>query len=271
MTDPQSDEHKSEVRRRFGAHAGDYVTSTVHAHGASLARLVELTAPQADWRVLDVATGGGHTALAFAPRVARVTAVDLTEAMLRAARAFVRSRLGESSGAAGVAFGVDFGAADAERLPFAAGAFDLLTCRIALHHFPDARGALRDWARVLRPGGLVGLADNVVPPDRVAAGFINHFEQERDPSHHWAYPLERLLVYLADAGLEPLHHEISRKPIEFEPWVRRMGASPETEAHLRERLLGASGLAREALNPREEDGRLVFDLHEAVIIARRSN
>src|SRR5690349_15077467 len=109
---------KETVRRQYGAHAGAYVTSAVHAHGASLARLVELTRPQPDWIVLDVATGGGHTALAFAPHVRKVVATDLTPEMLAAAEPFVRER-----GVANVAFRV----ADAENLPFGEGEFDLVT------------------------------------------------------------------------------------------------------------------------------------------------
>ena len=62
------------------------MTSTVHAQGESLARLVELTNPQPTWIVLDVSTGAGHTALAFAPHVAHVVATDLTPQMIEAAR-----------------------------------------------------------------------------------------------------------------------------------------------------------------------------------------
>ena len=72
---------KSLVQQQFGAHAAAYSTSTVHAKGASLARLVELVKPQPDWRALDIATGSGHTAAAFAPHVSRVTASDITGEM----------------------------------------------------------------------------------------------------------------------------------------------------------------------------------------------
>jgi len=73
------------VQTQFGANAEKYATSAVHAKGASLARLVELTAPQPDWRVLDVATAAGHTAFAFAPHVEWITAVDITPEMLTVA------------------------------------------------------------------------------------------------------------------------------------------------------------------------------------------
>lgn len=50
---------KSLVKEKFGAAAADYAASAVHAKGPSLARVVELVAPQSHWRALDVATGGG--------------------------------------------------------------------------------------------------------------------------------------------------------------------------------------------------------------------
>jgi ubiquinone/menaquinone biosynthesis C-methylase UbiE len=162
------DEANNLIRQQFGANANKYVTSAVHAQGESLARLVQLTQPQRDWHVLDVSTGAGHTALAFAPHVARVIACDLTPEMLDAARTLASER--------GIA-NVEFKPADAHALPFEDGAFDLVTNRIALHHYSDARKAIAEMARVCKRGGIVGLTDNVVPPDKVTAGYVNHFEK----------------------------------------------------------------------------------------------
>ena len=64
----------------------------MHAKGESLARLVALVAPQSSWRLLDVATGAGHTALAFAPHVAKVIASDITDQMLAEARKLAAER-----------------------------------------------------------------------------------------------------------------------------------------------------------------------------------
>src|SRR5215831_6610108 len=78
-------ETKTLVQRQFGANAAKYATSRPHAQGASLSRLVEMVAPKAYWRAIDVATGAGHTAFAFAPHVAHVIASDLTVQMLHVA------------------------------------------------------------------------------------------------------------------------------------------------------------------------------------------
>src|SRR5206468_11459243 len=70
------------VKRQFGLNAERYVSSTDHSKGESLDRMLELVDPKRDWRVLDIATGGGHTALAFSTRVSEVVATDLTQEML---------------------------------------------------------------------------------------------------------------------------------------------------------------------------------------------
>lgn len=249
------------VRKQFGAHAADYVTSKVHAQGESLARLVELTRPQPTWVVLDVSTGAGHTALAFAPHVARVVATDLTPQMIEAARKLAQQR-GVNN--------IEFRVADAQKLPFASQAFDLATNRIALHHYPDMQAAIREMARVCRPGGLVALVDNIVPPAPDAAAFINDFEKRRDPSHHWAYSLTQLEGTFTEARLAITHSLTLTKAMEFEPWVRRMGAGESTAAELRKMLLDAPAGAREALAPETIDGKLFFTLTEAIVIGKNA-
>lgn len=156
------------IQQQFGANADKYATSAVHARGESLARLVELTHPQPDWLVLDVSTGAGHTALAFAPRVVRVIAVDLTPEMLETARRLANER--------GIT-NIEFKPADAHALPFDDNTFDLVTNRIALHHYTDARQAIAEMARVLKPNGILGFTDNTVPPNKQLGGYINHFEK----------------------------------------------------------------------------------------------
>ena len=79
--------NKSLVQEQFGKTAASYLTSTPHALGKSLERLVALTSPQKSWRGLDVATGGGHVAYTFAPHVARMWATDITQEMLDLVRA----------------------------------------------------------------------------------------------------------------------------------------------------------------------------------------
>ncbi len=255
---------RDEVQRRFGAAAERYVQSADHAKGESLDRLIQLTNPAPDWRVLDVATGGGHTALALAPRVREVVATDLTRPMLDAAERFVR----------GTGVGnVRFQEADAGALPFDAGTFDLVTCRIAAHHFPDCAAFVREAARVVRPGALVAVIDNVVPADGEGDRFVNAFERIRDPSHHRAYRESEWRSFYEAAGLGIETLERFRKARNFAAWCGRMALDverePEIEARLRSMLLGATGAAREWLAPEGEGANLRFYLGEILILGRR--
>ncbi len=249
------------IQQQFGANAAKYAASAVHARGESLARLVELTQPQAAWRVLDVSTGAGHTALAFAPHVASVVAVDLTPQMLETARELARER--------GIT-NIEFKPADAHALPFDDNTFDLVTNRLALHHYPDARQALQEMARVLKTGGVLGFTDNTVPPDKQTAGAINHFEKLRDPSHNWCYPVERLQRHFEQAGLTVTHIEANAvKDMEFEAWADRMGCSDATKTELKRLLDNALPTVREFFNPRVEEGKLMFSIRETIFIARK--
>ena len=87
-----SDTLKALNRERYARAAEKYVASAVHATGMGLPRMLELAEMQANWQVLDVATGGGHTAYHFAPHVKTVIASDFTERMAQSAQNFVREQ-----------------------------------------------------------------------------------------------------------------------------------------------------------------------------------
>ena len=111
--------------------------------------------------MLDVATGAGHTALAFAPHVAKVTATDITEEMLGETRKLAKAR-GLTN--------VKALTAKAEDLPFPDANFDLVVCRLAAHHFRKIGGFVSEAFRVLMPGGMIGIVDNVAPDAAIVPG-----------------------------------------------------------------------------------------------------
>ena len=125
--------------------------------------------------VLDVATGTGFTALAFAPLVETVIGLDVSPGMLEQARRQAWERK--------IANAV-FQEGAAESLPFAEGSFDIVACRIAPHHFLSVGTFLSEAARVLKMGGRLALVDTTVPDDSPeAAAWQNGVEAVRDPSH----------------------------------------------------------------------------------------
>lgn len=240
-----SDGLKRSVQIQFGASAAAYATSEVHAKGESLTILAELLAPQPTWQVLDVATGAGHTALRFAPQVANVIATDLTPEMLRQT-AELASKRGLTN--------VETKRADAESLPFEPASFDLVTCRLALHHFPNPRQAIQEMARVLKPGGWLGFTDNVVVADQSAAGYYNAYEKLRDPSHNWVYPVARLQAMFEQAGLTITATRQLSKEFEFHQWADRMQVSEVNKQKLRQMMQQLPATLQPLFAPRWPDG-----------------
>jgi ubiquinone/menaquinone biosynthesis C-methylase UbiE len=254
---------KDLVQSQFGATAESYVTSAIHAGGDDLARLVELAQLRGDERVLDIATGGGHTALAFARRAGEVVASDLTPEMLRAAERFI--------GGQGLA-NVRFELADAEALPFPDDSFDVVTTRIAPHHFPNPQRYVGEVARVLRPAGRFLLDDNMAPEETELAAFMDRFEQWRDPSHVRNYPVSEWRAWIEAAGMSVEHVEPLRaKRYDFADWTARM-RMPESECAALERwLLAAPPRCVKAFQIVVEGGRVVsLSGTYGIIVARKS-
>ncbi|MGH6735251.1 MAG: class I SAM-dependent methyltransferase [Methyloceanibacter sp.] len=246
------------VRQKFGAAAADYAASTVHAAGPSLARLVALIETKPTWRVLDIATGAGHTALAFAPKVAKVTATDITPEMLAETRRLAKERkLGN----------VVTAQAAADDLPFPDTSFNLVTCRLAAHHFPSPKAFMREAARVLIPGGTFALVDNISPDDQGLAAAYNAFEKLRDPSHGRCLSLAEWSGLIQGARLTIEASEVIDQDIAFDPWVKRMRCTPSTVTRLRDMLHTAP--LSELLRPRDTDDGLTFTLREAIILTRK--
>jgi ubiquinone/menaquinone biosynthesis C-methylase UbiE len=252
---------KALSRAQYTKHAQGYVTSKAHAKAPELARLVELARPQPDWVVLDVATGGGHTALVFAPHVGGVVATDLTPKMLDTAEAHITEQ---------GATNVEFKLADAEDLPFDDGSFDLVTCRIAPHHFPDCARFVQESTRVLKPGGLLLVQDHVLPDDEEAARAVDAFERLRDPSHNRAFDESEWRSMFEDAGLDVEHTEQIIKRHAFLPWAERQGCTADTTSQLIAMMQQAPTLAKEWMDPQDwSTPEATFVNHHILIAGRK--
>lgn len=234
MTDQKDSKALSE--ERYTQYADGYVTSQTHAKGSDLDRLIAIAQPQADWVALDVATGGGHTALKFSAHVKHVTASDLTARMLEKAKAFITEEKGVTN--------VDFKQADAENLPFDDAQFDLVTCRIAPHHFPNVQQFVNECARVLKSGGMLLIQDHVLPEDDDSARYIDTFETVRDPSHNRAFNETEWKAMFESAGVTVDHTEEYIKQHDFIDWAKRQGNTDEIIAELIRLLNDAPAIAK---------------------------
>jgi len=126
---------------------------SLHPGGTALTRrLADVVGMRSGQRILDVASGRGTTALLLSRKYAvAVDGVDLSDASVRQATAAAQQ--------AGLADRIAFHLADAEHLPFPDGTFDALMCECSWCLFPDKAQAAAEFARVVRPGGHLGISD----------------------------------------------------------------------------------------------------------------
>lgn len=230
-------EHKERIRAQFGGAAAEYVTSSGHAEGADLDQITDWAKERPVHLALDVATGGGHTALALSRVCARVVASDLTERMLRAAEEFIRSQGVDN---------VEFVQADAEHLPFESSRFDLVSCRIAPHHFSDVAAFVGEVARVLVPGGIFLLEDSVVPEDPELDAFLNSVERVRDGTHVRSLRASEWRRTITDAGLMIEDGQAVDKLHELDSWLARAHTPEEARRRVMETFENAPDSARQA-------------------------
>lgn len=214
------------VREQFSQYADYYAQSSAHATGDTLDIILDFAEPQGTERTLDVATGTGFTALAFAPKVAHVVATDLTPEMIEKAAELAREQAIKN---------VAFSVAAAEALPFTDASLDLVTCRIAPHHFQDVPKFLSEVHRVLRTDGLFCLVDSVSPEPEKLIVWQNRVETLRDNSHVFGYPPSQWDAMIVEAGfsLEKTAH-VRNAQMSFLWWVRPSQNPPEVVQEIRD-------------------------------------
>ena len=232
MAQENSHEQRDRVRERFTRTAEVFSSFVLTSRTADAERLVEMAAPRDGECVLDVACGPGTFALQFAPRVQTAVGLDVTPAILAQARA--------AAVAAG-AENLSFVLGDGLSLPFAAGTFDIVSCGYSLHHMSDAAAALREFARAVRRGGRVAVADVVVaPPGSFAVN--NAVEQARDSSHVRTLLPEEFPSVVEAAGLRVRECRTIVSPRSFKFWMSVGGWKPGDETYEATRRLMAQSI-----------------------------
>jgi ubiquinone/menaquinone biosynthesis C-methylase UbiE len=212
-TNPEK-QNREAIEDRFTATAkvfGDYAVVERKRLAETLAKMVGAAKTQ---HAADLATGPGTLALRFAAHVRTVAAVDLTPAMLKRARETARSEGIEN---------VTFLRADAQDLPIASGSLDLVVTSYSLHHVPDQARMMREMARVLKPGGRVGIIDIVVPDAQGASEQANAIEIARDRSHTKSLRRGEFAALLEQAGLKTLDTKFEDYARSFDHWLHVAG------------------------------------------------
>lgn len=212
-------------------------------------------------RALDIATGAGHTGLFLAGLGHDVTLADIAGPMLKRAAGAAAER----------GLHVQTRQHAAEALPYPDGSFDLVTCRIAAHHFSSPERFVRESARVLRPGGYFLLIDGSVEDgQREAEEWIHQVEKHRDPSHN-RFLTPRAWRRLCEAG--SLVVEQSRlyrfKQPDLNWYFDAAGTSPENRRKVLNLIAGAPESARRLFRIGEEQGKIVWWWQRLTLVARR--
>ena len=253
------------VQEQFGRVAADYTRSLVHSDPVALQRVVRLARPCPEAVALDIATGAGHVAMTLAPHVASVIACDITENMLEETLQNAASRgLLNIIGKKGAA----------EHLPFSDGTFDIVTVRQAPHHFADVRAAVREMARVARPGARIVIVDSYAPDSPLLDRQWNDMEKLRDPSHVRNYRANEWRSMVIAAGLHITFEELDfctegGRPMNFSDWTQRMRTPPAAVAELRRRFVEGSTELREFLRVEVVGEDIGFCVPQITIAAQR--
>src|SRR6202140_1420661 len=254
-------EHKDLGREEFTRQENDYRTWPAILDPEHRGKLLEIGAPPADRRVLEVAPGPGHVAMAFAPVCREVVGIDLTDAPLKIAET-LRAERGLTN--------VSFKKGDVEsRLPFKDGEFDVVVCRFAVHHFVFPVKVVSEMARVCRADGLVAIEDLIASEQPERAAYYNEFERLRDTSHTSALAMSELIRMMGAAGLEIVRFTSHGYRTPVSQWIKPANASPEraakaiamVERDAEEDLSGA--------RPVRIDGEMYFTYRIAMLVTRK--
>lgn len=241
------------VREHFKEQAQHFGDKSLTLNNADYLKwIVESFVLHKEMEVLDVAAGTGILSRALSSHVAKVTAVDLSDDMIREGLRQLQLQ-GISN--------VEYKQGHVERLPVDLEHYNLVVSRLAFHHFTNPGKVLSEMVRVCRRDGLVSVVDMISPEDEVLCQAYNHYERLRDPSHTEALSRTQLLRLSSEAGIHVTSVDTINVPVQVDKWLRMT----KTEASVEKRILDAleeevlSGIHCTGMFPyRNEAGELMF-------------
>jgi ubiquinone/menaquinone biosynthesis C-methylase UbiE len=255
------DARQSASACQFDRQSDRYGRSHILADASDVAASLEGIVPSGSALALDVATGGGHTALWLARHGWRVTAGDVSRRMLENTSCLLAEE----------GFPLETRIFPAEEMPFDGSSFDMVTCRVAAHHFSSPERFVKEAARVLSNGGHFLLIDGTVPDDDpVSEAWLHRVEKWRDPSHGRFLPRKEWEDLALSHGLTILKSEIHpKKQPDLEWYFDTADTAPGDRELVREAVLSAPPAVRNSLRLAEEEGKIVWSWPILWLLARK--
>ena len=249
------------AQQQFDRQSDRYGQGHILSDVADVTDALKRLSPPKPGRALDVATGAGHTGLYLASDGWQVTLADISAAMLERAAATARER----------GLRVETRQHTAELFPYTDNSFDLVTCRVAAHHFSDTGAFVREVARVLPAGGAFLLIDGSIEDGQpVAEEWLHNVEKLRDPSHNRFLSQGSWRQLCEKAGLQVVFSELQPfKQPDLNWYFDTAGTTPENRAKVLELVRTAPPEARTLFRLGEEDGKIVWWWQRLVLAARK--
>ena len=219
----------------FNKSALNYLNSSDHKTGEDLEYVKKYFRKRGFGYHLDIGTATGHFTKSFKSDV--IFGVDTSINMLKIA-----------SDTYGIVPAVGRG----EFIPFKEGVFELVTCRIAMHHFENPDLFFKEVSRVLSPKGVFVLVDSIVD---VEDAYLNEIEYFRDNSHIRSYTISEVLDF-NHGVLRLVHFNLFEKNHDFHEWATRLGADKITLSRLEEKFLDLPERIKKLLHIKIIDGKI---------------
>jgi SAM-dependent methyltransferase len=245
-------DHDRALASAFDGQAAKFERAPVQSDPAALERLVRAADFPPGSLVLDAGCGPGLVSEALLNAGHRIVGVDLSAEMI--ARAGIRCAAHGTR-----AHFIRVSLFDAALT----APFDAAISRLVLHHVTDPQAFVRRQVELLRPGGVLVLADHTTDPDPAAAAQHNAVEWGRDRTHTSCLTPGALVDLLLHARLGDVRHVEESFVLDFDEWFDR-GTPADTKENVRARLLaGPNG--RGFLPTLLPDGTIHIDCWRSIV------